>query len=1015
MILRSSTRNGNRGGVEPPATNPLTNDREEESVPKVNRTHHDDNASPNPFSGRQTFDGVSLKTRGKTLCIGTWNVRTMFQAGKIDNIIQEMTWMKNDILGLCETRWMDNGKVTYEHHTLVYSGGKEHNRGVGILLKNTVAASMIGYFPISDRVMMLKLKGQPFDISIVQGYAPTTDSSDDEVEKFYDDMKNAMKYVKCGEVVIVMGDFNAKVGSEKHTNIVGKYGLGSRNDRGRRLIQFCEEYNLMITNTWFQHPKRRLYTWKSPGDLYRNQIDFILVNHRFRNTVKQARTYPGADVGSDHNPVVVKMNIKVKGLTKTVMKDNRDMNMLKNEEFRESYACEVQNRFQLLENEEVNQVNETEFIEDKWSNLKNCLVQSAKKILPKKKKVKRKSWMNDEILKLMEDRKKHKGTAKYKEIDKQIRKRCKEAKETWWNMKCGEIESLEREHKSKEMHDKVKEMCNKRRSNQGNNCISDKNGKMLFDSEEVTNRWVECVNELYFDERGSPPDISNKDGYVILQSEVEWVIKNLKNGKAGGNDEITTEMLKALNDVGIKRITELCNLVYEHGYIPSEMNQSIFVRLPKKQKATKCSDYRTLSLMSHILKTILKVLLLRNRKKIEEEVDETQSGFVTGKGTREGIFNLRTIIERYLNNGKDLYMCFIDYEKAFDRVNHVKLIQCLQHLDMNGKDLKLIRNLYWNQKAFIRTDDGLSPEVQIKRGVRQGCVLSPCLFNLYTENIFREAECEKGVKIGGRTINNLRYADDTVLLAETKEDLQCILNEVNKVGKSYGMRMNAAKTKTMVITRKEATPQIKLDIDGAMIEQVQHFKYLGQTISDDGKCDAEITKRIEIARSAFNSLKGTLLSSNINLNTKKRIIKCYVWSTLLYGCETWTVTQVHINKLQAFEMWVYRKMKRISWMDKITNDEVLRRVGAKRYVISAIKSRKIAYFGHLVRRDNIQRVLLEGKIEGTRHRGRPRIEWTDNIRQWTKINQYNELIVTAQNRKKWRIMTANLQKEDGTI
>ena len=1014
MILRSSRNVSDRGGVEPPATNPLTNDREEESVPKVTRTHHDDNASPNPFTGRQTFDGVSLKTRGRTLCIGTWNVRTMFQAGKIDNIVQEMTWMNNDILGLCETRWTDNGKVTYENHTLVYSGGKEHSRGVGIIMKNTVAASMIGYFPISERVMMLKLKGQPFDISIIQGYAPTSDYSDNEVEMFYDEMKNAMKYVKCGEVVIVMGDFNAKVGNEKHSNIVGKYGLGTRNDRGRRLIQFCEEYNLMVTNTWFQHPKRRLYTWKSPGDLHRNQIDFILVNQRFRNTVKQARTYPGADVGSDHNPVVVKMNIKVKRPPKRVMKDNLDMNMLKNEEIRDSYAVEVQNQFQLLENEEVNQVDETEIIEEKWSNLKNCLVNSAKKILPKKKKVKRKSWMNDEILKLMEERKKHKGKTKYKEIDQQIKRKCKEAKEIWWNMKCSEIENLEKEHKTKEMHDKVKEMSNKRRSNQGSNCICDKNGQMLFDAEDITNRWVEYVEDLYFDERGTLPDIMNDDGQTILQSEVEGVIKDMKIGKASGNDEITTEMLKALNDVGIKRLTEICNLVYEHAYIPSEMNQSIFVRLPKKQKATNCSEYRTLSLMSHVLKIMLKIVLLRSRRKIEEEIDEAQSGFMTGKGTREGIFNLRTIIERYLDNDKVLYMCFIDYEKAFDRVNHEKLIQCLQQVDINGKDLKLIRNLYWNQKAFIRTDYGLSPEIQIKRGVRQGCVLSPCLFNLYTENIFRETKCDKGIKIGGKTINNLRYADDTVLLAETKEDLQLIINEVNKVGKEYGMKMNANKTKTMVITRKENTPQIKLEIDGTEIKQVQNFKYLGQTISDDGKCDVEITKRIEIARGAFNNLKGALLSSNISLNTKKRIIKCYVWSTLLYGCETWTVTQSHINKLQAFEMWVYRKLKRISWMDKITNEDVLKKVNAKRYVVPTIKLRKISYFGHMVRRDNIHRLLLEGKIEGKRPRGRPRTEWTDNIKEWTGMPEYNELIRMAQDRKKWRIMTANLQKEEGT-
>ena len=142
--------------------------------------------------------------------------------------------------------------------------------------------------------------------------APTSDHSDDETEVFCEEMKQAMSYVKCGEVVIAMGDFNAKVGYGEHLDITRRFGLGSRNERGSRLLQFCEENNMMIANTYFQHPKRRLYTWRSPGDIYRNQIDFILINKRFRNAVKQARTYPGADVGSDHNPLMIKMNIKLK-------------------------------------------------------------------------------------------------------------------------------------------------------------------------------------------------------------------------------------------------------------------------------------------------------------------------------------------------------------------------------------------------------------------------------------------------------------------------------------------------------------------------------------------------------------------------------------------------------------------------------------------------------------------------------------------------------------------------------
>ena len=118
----------------------------------------------------------------------------------------------------------------------------------------------------------------------------------------------------------------------------------------------------------------------------------------------------------------------------------------------------------------------------------------------------------------------------------------------------------------------------------------------------------------------------------------------------------------------------------------------------------------------------------------------------------------------------------------------MKMIEFMENLDIDGKDLSLIRNLYWNQKAYMRTEDGLSPEIHIKRGVRQGCVLSPCLFNLYTENIFGTMNTNKGIHIGGTTINNLHYADDTILLAETEEDLQEILNEVNRIGKTFEMK-----------------------------------------------------------------------------------------------------------------------------------------------------------------------------------------------------------------------------------
>ena len=151
-------------------------------------------------------------------------------------------------------------------------------------------------------------------------------------------------------------------------------------------------------------------------------------------------------------------------------------------------------------------------------------------------------------------------------------------------------------------------------------------------------------------------------------------------------------------------------------------------------------------------------------------------------------------------------------------------------------------------------------EFKIKKGVRQGCVLSPNLFNLYTEKIFREVEDMKGVNI-----NNLRYADDKVLLAEGPMFLQTLLTAVNEKGKPYGMEMNIIKTKSMVISRKKPVPNISIGVEGKPIQKVDRMVYLGYMATEDGKCDKEIKRRIGIARTAFGSMAKILTSRNISI------------------------------------------------------------------------------------------------------------------------------------------------------
>ena len=269
--------------------------------------------------------------------------------------------------------------------------------------------------------------------------------------------------------------------------------------------------------------------------------------------------------------------------------------------------------------------------------------------------------------------------------------------------------------------------------------------------------------------------------------------------------------------------------------------------------------------MSHILKLILRVILRRSKARLEDEVSETQSGFMNGKGTREGIYNMRIISERYLDMNKEVYACFIDYEKAFDRVNQQKMIESLIAIGIPKRDVKFIRNLYWSQRAFVKMDRELTDVIKIKRGVRQGCVLSPSLFNLYTEMIFRSVEDLDGITIGGKNINNLRYADDTVLVADTPEKLQILVNQVNEKGKEYDMKINAKKTKTILFCKTTSSRKFNIAIDGTPTEQVDQLIYLGQLITEDGKSEKEISRRISRARGVFSKMRSTLTNKAISL------------------------------------------------------------------------------------------------------------------------------------------------------
>ena len=228
--------------MEPDITN-----RKEEADPVVSNAT-DEKGDSNPF-GQSPLEGVVMKTQGKLLNICTWNVRTLYHPGKLDNLIQELNHMKIDIMRIAETRWTDTGKIVKDDYTMISSGGEDHKNGVGIISRNEVAKSLIGYWPMSDRVVMVKLQAKPFNINMIQVYAPTQDYDDETIEEFYEKIQSAVSYTKLSHIICIMGDLNAKVGNVKDSKIIANYGLGEQNERGQILIEFCNENKMVIMNT----------------------------------------------------------------------------------------------------------------------------------------------------------------------------------------------------------------------------------------------------------------------------------------------------------------------------------------------------------------------------------------------------------------------------------------------------------------------------------------------------------------------------------------------------------------------------------------------------------------------------------------------------------------------------------------------------------------------------------------------------------------------------------------------
>ena len=320
---------------------------------------------------------------------------------------------------------------------------------------------------------------------------------------------------------------------------------------------------------------------------------------------------------------------------------------------------------------------------------------------------------------------------------------------------------------------------------------------------------------------------------------------------------------------------------------PQDWKWSVFIPIPRKGNAKECSNYCTIALISYASKRMLKILWARLQQYVNWELPDVQAEFRKGRGTRDQIANIHWIIEKARKYQKYIYFCFIDYAKAFDRVYHNKLWKILKEMGIPDHLTCLLRKLYAGQEATVRTGHGTMDWFKIGKGVHQGCILSPCLFNLYAEYNMWNAELEEsqaGIKIAWRNINSLRYADDTTQMAESEEELKSLLMKMKEKSEKAALKLNIQKTKIMA-----PSPITSWQIEEETMETVTDFIFLGSKITADGDCSHEIKRRLLLGRKAMINLDSILKSRDITLLTKVHLVKAMVFPIVMYGCESWTI------------------------------------------------------------------------------------------------------------------------------
>ena len=996
---------------------------------------------------KNLIKNINVKRSG--IRIGSWNIGSF--CGRGTEICEELRKRNVDVCCLQEVRWRGQGArfvgVKNRRYKLWWSGNEIGLGGVGILVKEEICEKVVEIRRRSDRVMTTVLMFEEQMIRIVCAYGPQSGRNMEEKIQFYDQLACEWELGSSSEMILGLGDFNGHVGKQidGFEGVHGGNGLGLRNVEGRLLLEFCDARELCVANTWYKKKEKNKITFRSGGN--ESEIDFIVVRKQERKFLKDVKVIPGE---LQHGLVLA--DVDDKKINKVIKKER-----LKKRKVWKLQDKEIKAKFE----EKVAELISTKESE-LWSSFKESVLKACDEICGVTRTRKSRGntwWWNEEVKAAVANKK--------KAFKKWCSNRCEENKIIYKRMKnqTKRVISNAIKVESKKEIDNLRENPNnifklKRLLKQegkdveGGRCIRGSDGRLGCTEIDRRNIWKEHFEKIMNEENDwdQRTEVDMVEGPVekVAQAEIVRAITEMKMGKAPGLSGVNSELIAASGKIGIKVMTELCQRLFDGHGIPEEWKTSALVPIFKRKGSVmNCDRYRGVKLLDHAMKIIERVVENRLRKMVS--VDTMQFGFMPGKGTMDAVFILRRLQEEYRKVDKKLYMCFVDMEKAFDRIPRKVIEWALRKKSLPERLVRTVMDLYEGSKTKVRVGNGYSEEFLVKVGVHQGSVLSPFLFAIVVDVVAEEIR--EGVPY------EILYADDLVLVSETLEGLQRKFCNWKVALEKKGMKINVEKTKMMVSGTEGEVYESKIDPCGVCskrvmsnslqclkcckwihgrcakikrvnpkaakeficsackgtvkekeqkeimcgeVETVKSFCYLGDRMDACGGCETAVTARTRIGWMKFRECGELLNGKRLSLKMKGKIYRCCVRSAILYGSETWCLRETEMSILRRTERAMVRAMCGVKLADEKRTEELMNRLGLEESIDKLARANGLRWYGHILRKEDGEaiREALHFNIEGPRKRGRPKMMWRKQV-----MNDMEKVGLTkedALDRTKWR-------------